>query len=85
MDSNKLETLKSIRYKIRNSCSICDHGEFIQNSRFGICKTHTYKHRKHTESLRPLSIYFSGSCPDFEISPYAENEIKTWMELYDNH
>lgn len=82
MDKNKLEKLKEISYVIKATCALCKHGNFFPNSyQWGTCKLHQYKHEKHTDSVRQLSIIKSGSCVDFNLDGLQGEEIKPWFEF----
>lgn len=62
MDSNKLQKLKEIGYELQKSCTLCTHSIFHGGKDLGACKRFTYKHLKHTDSKRDLSIHRSGMC-----------------------
>lgn len=65
MDNNKLKVLKEIDYSLSTNCGNCDNSFFKnKNVVFGVCKLHRYKHEKHTESERELSISKDGLCRD---------------------
>lgn len=63
MDANKLARLKAIRYKIKDCCFNCVNANHFNREGFSTCKMHHYTHEKHTDSVRQLSIYATGSCP----------------------
>ena len=64
MDANKLKVLEDIDYEIRRVCGNCCH--FARDGRdkkaFGVCLAHEYKHLKHTDSDRHLSVHRDGHC-----------------------
>jgi hypothetical protein len=64
MDENKLKKLKEIEYSINICCGICEDGKFEKGSLWGTCNKYKYKHLKHTESERNMSIFIFGSCPE---------------------
>ena len=67
MDSNKLKVLKSVNYRIVNTCSRCEYSSFSRvGNNFGTCEVTTYKHLKHSNSVRQLSIHRSGVCNKFK-------------------
>ena len=66
MDENKWQKLMSVGYSMYRTCAICNHSNFPLND-WGTCKIHKYKHKKHTEQWREMSIHKSGGCPDFEL------------------
>lgn len=65
MDENKLDKLLQIGYILQPVCYNCKHSNL--NGMWGTCKLHTYQHKKHTKSLRQLSINQFGCCNNFEI------------------
>ncbi len=77
MDINKLEKLRDINYKIQSACLDCKFSIFKPNTKWGICLLHTYKHAKHTEEKRQLSIYKTGNCYQY-IGAFTENH---WEEF----
>lgn len=72
MDANKRKTLIAVGYEIGAVCGRCIHADIQPKSDWGTCKIMTYRHKKHTEEIRQLSIYRYGSCNYF-IPPQKEN------------
>lgn len=62
MDENKRQKLIDLKYKIKRVCGNCEHSQFVRNRDWGTCQRHHYKHKKHTESERQLSIHRYGGC-----------------------
>jgi hypothetical protein len=65
MDTNKLNKLKEVGYRLQDCCATCVHSLFdigIQYSDFGTCKIHEYEHQKHSDQKRKLSINKYGKC-----------------------
>jgi hypothetical protein len=81
MDENKLKKLKSINYKVKSCCGMCAYSKFKNRDYWGICRAHKYKHEKHTDSARQLSIYCFGSCPYFKVSQYFKDDLGVWTEF----
>ena len=79
MDKNKLKTLKENHYKINDCCHFCKHSIF--KSDFGICKIITYKHLKHNESERQLSIHTTGVCKMYEVDEIRLMAIHAFKQL----
>lgn len=82
MDSNKLEKLKQIQYRIKDCCGICIYSN-ISLDGWGTCDQFRYKHVKHTGEERQLSIHMFGSCDYFMADEYKISPLRK-MELYDN-
>jgi hypothetical protein len=66
MDANKLKKLKGLNYTIRKVCVNCKYSQFGRLTDFGTCFAHTYKHEKHTDSNRQLSVNVHGYCENHE-------------------
>jgi hypothetical protein len=82
VDENKRLKLVDIGYEIRPSCLTCVHGRFENpNEVFGTCKKHEYRHMKHSEKRRELSVFKAGSCIDHELSPDVEALIHGFKEF----
>lgn len=67
MDANKLALLQDIDYSISRSCGNCIHSQL--NGDWGTCNKFTYRHQKHTDSVRQLSINRYGQCMEHELNP----------------
>ena len=83
MDGNKLEKLKSINYKIKKTCGTCRHSKFSGKD-FGECLKFTYQHKKHTESLRGLSINLYGWCENYEARDDRNARLHGFLELLES-
>jgi hypothetical protein len=71
MDANKLGLLRDISYKILPVCALCKHSTFSKTyTTWGYCAKHIYKHLKHSDSERDLSISVFGSCKSFELDGF---------------
>lgn len=85
MDANKLKVLRAIGYEIPPTCGLCLHGVFDENrsgvALWGTCAVHTYAHIKHG-TVRQLSIFRAGTCPQFVASPSALGELDAFAKLY---
>ncbi len=66
MDSNKLNVLRQIDYKIHPHCGICQHSDLSPDG-WGYCSVHEYQHLKHNASASRLSIHATGSCSSFAL------------------
>lgn len=68
MDANKDKKLTEIGYQIHPTCATCKHVH-LANTRveWGTCKKHAYKHMKHTEQDRQLSINRYGNCSNHQL------------------
>lgn len=62
MDENKLTLLKQIQYHIRKCCGNCRYSILKSHVDWGVCTAHRYRHLKHTDSIRQLSINRYGCC-----------------------
>jgi hypothetical protein len=84
MDANKLKKLHEIGYKIK-TCAICKHGTLAYSrGSYGSCSLHKFKHLKHTDKTRPLSIHAHGHCDKFEVAEdfnYICWVDDTWREF----
>lgn len=81
MDENKWGMLKE-DYVIYPTCGLCKHADIdIDNTDWGTCKIRTYRHNKHSDSERQLSIYASGGCSQFEPSESRVHLLGRWSEL----
>ena len=78
MDENKRQKLYGIGYVIRQTCGNCVYGVSVRHSRWGTCSNFYYRHRKHTEQKRSLSITQSGWCPFWTESKWIP---ETWVEF----
>jgi len=68
MDKNKLIKLKECEYKIQKCCSLCQWSVFLPfSSYFGTCMKIHYKHLKHFDEERELSINRWGVCNKFDL------------------
>lgn len=82
MDENKLKVLKENGYVIRKCCGICKHGCFDGAPLFGTCAIIRYKHLKHSESDRSLSVNRYGICKGgFELSPNKLALLDKWIQF----
>ena len=63
MDNNKLRKLREINYELARVCYNCIHSKFKKGQSFGLCHTHLYEHKKHSEKQSFLSINMYGTCP----------------------
>ena len=83
MDDNKVEKLKSIGYKIHPSCGLCHWSNLDANgpSQFGACHRHTYKHRKHTSLMEPVSVHRNGYCPHFRVSAEVPDSLHGFIQF----
>lgn len=81
MDANKAQTLRDIGYQIFPVCGSCVYGQFAEGVKWGICGLHTYDHKKHTESRRPLSININGGCSSHELDKVAEAKYYAFGEF----
>jgi len=71
MDENKRKKLQEIGYFIGPICGLCKNGVF-PNNEWGTCKIFSYKHLKHSDEIRQLSIHKYGSCGEaIGFSEYA--------------
>lgn len=68
MDENKAQKLRDLNYRILRTCSNCKFGNFKGREEWSTCRKHYYRHKKHTESVRDLSIHKSGYCTEHEWS-----------------
>lgn len=77
MDANKLKKLEDIDYTIEPCCGLCEAAVFSNdNTDWGVCVRHYYKHQKHTEEPRMLSINRYGSCSSFSIKEQKQSSMK---------
>ncbi|MCK5016686.1 MAG: hypothetical protein KAS32_06380 [Candidatus Peribacteraceae bacterium] len=66
MDANKLEVLKEVGYTVPNLCVFCLHSRFPSKlDSWGTCEKIKYKHKKHSDAERQLSITAYGHCEDW--------------------
>ena len=80
MDQNKLKKLKKLGYEISPCCGLCIHGKFNQNTDFGVCGKHEYKHLKHKRTCE-LSVFKYGHCDEFEINVMCEYILRQWKQF----
>lgn len=73
MDINKLKVLTNIGYSFQETCATCYYGKFNSND-FGVCKKFKYKHQKHSEKERQISINKNGKCDFYECNSSFELE-----------
>lgn len=64
MDANKRKVLFDIEYQIQRTCENCMFSKL--NGDWGICTLHDYKHLKHTDETRHLSIHRTGQCYSYD-------------------
>lgn len=81
MDANKLEKLKEIGFNLKPTCMLCVAGEFPNND-WGTCAINSYKHLKHTDELRKMSIHKSGSCSRFLLDERKEEELESFKQFF---
>lgn len=66
MDKNKLNVLRDIGYKIRETCGSCKSSCFSSPGvDYGYCEENTYEHQKHG-GVHFLSIHRQGWCPKYK-------------------
>ena len=78
MDADKLRKLKEIDYRMLLVCALCRHSCFHHND-WGTCSKHSYRHQKHTDSKRDLSVSKFGTCPDFEVDSVKMATLEGWF------
>jgi len=81
VDENKLKKLREIGYVVQGCCGLCKHSMFVSGRLFGSCYKHSYQHKKHTGSERPLSITQSGLCFDYEFNENWRQHLHKYMDL----
>lgn len=81
MDENKRQTLIGINYEVFKCCGLCKHGRFKPNHMFGECKKFDYKHLKHSEPSRYLSINIFGGCSSFELDDIKKGMLHRFIEF----
>ncbi len=64
MDVNKLDKLKDLGYSISRCCGNCNFAMMNNVQPFGTCQHHSYDHKKHSDTVRELSINRYGACGD---------------------
>ena len=82
MDENKLKVLKKIEYQRSECCGNCIWSKFQKFPKsldFGECRCFKYKHLKHSDKTRNLSIYRYGTCKYYVdcIRPEAEEFLSS--------
>lgn len=82
MDENKTIKLKEIGYLVRRNCGNCKSGKF-RHSGWGTCGSFTYKHLKHSDEERDLSINRDGYCKSHQWDDLNEmhNELHGFVEF----
>ena len=83
MDENKLNKLRDIGYTLRKCCGTCKHRYFEFRAEWGTCNIHEYKHKKHTDDVRGLSIHLYGFCADYRMENLHEEITKHYKEFYE--
>jgi len=86
MDKNKLIQLKDCGYKIQKCCDLCKNSRFeLYHAYFGTCNKKQYKHLKHSDKNRQLSINRYGVCKDeFELDERkADWMLSNYLEFMD--
>jgi hypothetical protein len=83
MDENKKEKLKEIGYKIAHTCGLCKYGMFKPKNAFGDCLKFSYKHLKHVEPSKNLSVNIYGSCKEFQLSEEENVKLMSYIEFFD--
>jgi len=74
MDANKLRVLEDM-YTVYPTCGLCEHADIAPNSDWGTCRKQSYRHQKHSNSRRQLSISRYGGCDNFSADPSSEQEL----------
>lgn len=81
MDSNKLNKLKDIKYRIQDCCGTCVYANLSPDG-WGTCMKHIYKHQKHSGEERQVSIHQYGVCVDFKLVDDSAYESLKKLESY---
>jgi len=86
VDKNKLAKLNEVGYKIRGTCANCKYSTLrFENRTFklwGTCLKHLYKHEKHTDTDREMSVNHSGNCGDHEWDSFATSQLgDSWQQF----
>ena len=82
MDQNKADKMKELGYKLHPACVWCKHGDFVSYLSWGKCMKHNYRHLKHSESERAMSVHALGICKDYEISARALADMGPYILFY---
>ena len=84
MDENKLKKLHEVGYSIA-TCKMCAYANFPgPEATWGSCKKNLYEHKKHSDSLREMSIHKYGHCNEYKFDNASIEFYKlddTWEEL----
>ena len=83
MDANKLDKLRELGYKVKNTCGLCQHSNLARGSDWGTCELISYAHMKHSNSRRQLSIHRSGNCPNFKMDKNKYIILQPYQEFTD--
>ncbi len=80
MDQNKLQKLRDIEYVVHRTCGSCLWASEFKGD-FGTCQLYTYRHAKHFDSTRRLSVHRYGFCDGHDVDPAFQARIHGFAEL----
>ncbi len=79
-DPNKFAKLREVGYCIPVTCGLCQSGRFTDQSMWGRCRKHKYKHGKHT-GTQDLGVHRYGTCDDPRPKQDAAVIVQSYLEF----
>lgn len=73
-DENKIEKLRSIDYRMKVGCGLCDHARFAPGLDWGSCTVFDYTHQK--QGVKALSVHRMGCCSAFKFNEKKKADVE---------
>ena len=82
-DANKLQALRSAKFRVLPTCATCLYWHGHRSSRWGACAAIPYQHGKHTGDERMASTPENGWCLRYEATSDIGDQLGAHMEFFD--